>query len=37
MIQQRNTISSTFSNYKYTKEDIEKFFDSNNGQEEEHH
>ena len=31
-----NTISATFSTYIYTKEDIEKFFDSDNGQKEEH-
>jgi hypothetical protein len=30
------TISSTFSTYKYTKEDIKKFYASDNGQEEEH-
>jgi hypothetical protein len=31
-ITNNNAISSTFSIYKYTKEDIEKFFASGNGQ-----
>ena len=30
------TISFNFKNYKYTKEDVEKFFTSENGQEENH-
>jgi len=35
-ITNNNAILSTFSTYRYTKEDIDNFFDSDNGQKEEH-